>query len=116
MHPIVQRLRQARLDARRSAQSVADAVGLSQSTISAAELGTREIKLADLDVWARSLGFRVDLVADAGASLPPRRALVLDLMREVLQAASEEDVDVWEAELRIRRRHLLGASDKSSTR
>lgn len=115
MSTIPQRLRQARLEASRSAQSIADAIGVSQSTISAVELGTREPKLVDLAAWAEELGLRLDLVPISGPALPARRQVVLDLMAEVLHLASEEDVDVWEAELRIRRRHLRGPKEKSST-
>lgn len=112
MSTIPKRLRDARLAARRSAQSVGDAIGLSQSTISAVENGTREVKLADLEAWALELGLRVELAQQETSSLPPRRAAVLQLMAEVLQGASEDDVDVWEAELRIRRRRLAAKADK----
>jgi transcriptional regulator with XRE-family HTH domain len=112
MSTIPKRLRDARLAARRSAQSVGDAIGLSQSTISAVENGTREVKLADLEAWASELGMRIELVQQEGAALAPRRAAVVALMAEVLQGASEEDVDVWESELRIRRRRLVARADK----
>ncbi|MBL8616369.1 MAG: helix-turn-helix transcriptional regulator [Deltaproteobacteria bacterium] len=112
--PLLARLRQERLKQKISTAAVGQAIDLAQSMVSAAEHGSRDPKLGHVEAWASMLGFDLALVARTGPELGARQQLVLDLMREVLTKLPESDLDLWEAELRIRRRQLGLAPDSKS--
>ncbi|MGC9357317.1 MAG: helix-turn-helix domain-containing protein, partial [Anaerolineae bacterium] len=63
------RLRQARLEAGRTQQDVADMVDCSSSTISAYEYGKSSIPLSELEVIARALGVPLDIFLDRDSEI-----------------------------------------------
>ncbi len=113
--PLLARLRQERLKQKISTTKVGEAIDLAQSMVSAAEHGSRDPKLSHVEAWAAFLGFDVVLQERSGPSLGARQMALLDLMRDVLTKLPEGDLDLWEAELRIRRRQLGLDPEKAPT-
>jgi transcriptional regulator with XRE-family HTH domain len=106
------RLKQIRLDAGLSQRALADQIGVSVSTISMVEGGTRDTAVGNLEAWARACGARLDVVAERedperlsmGHLTDQQRQIVADLVANmpnfgpILETTLRQMIWVWSVE------------------
>jgi transcriptional regulator with XRE-family HTH domain len=103
-HPLILRLRDARIKNGVSLRKLGDALDLGGAMVSHIEQGQRDPKLSHVDRWAAEVGLRLELV-DA-APLDERRQ---EMARRFLMLAphlTDQDVEIWLLELGMRLDHL----------
>lgn len=82
---------------------VGDHVGIIPSMVSHIEMGRRDPKLSHVELFAESVDAEL-LVQPVGVRLSVRQREVLEAFRAELPHLSELDLEVWAAELNIRKR------------
>jgi transcriptional regulator with XRE-family HTH domain len=106
------RLKQLRLDAGLSQRALADQLGVSVSTISMVEGGTRDTAVGTLEAWARACGARLDIVSNGEEAErlsldhlnEQQRQIVTDLVANmpnfgpILETTLRQLVWVWSVE------------------
>jgi transcriptional regulator with XRE-family HTH domain len=100
---IVSALRQLRLRLGITVAAAAQKIECTPSMVSHIEFGRRDPKLSDVERYADLLG--CDLVFEPrGQALAPARREVLEAFRAELPHLTELELEVWSAELELRRR------------
>jgi transcriptional regulator with XRE-family HTH domain len=104
-HQVFTLIRQERRRRGISGQALARAVGVSQQTVSLVENGG-DTMFSNAVAMADHVGLDVVAVERGAVPLDELRQRVLDLMTSTIRELPATEVEVWEAELRLRRRQL----------
>lgn len=114
-HQVFALIRQERRRQGISGQALARAVGVSQQTVSLVENGG-DTMFSNAVAMADHVGLDVVAVERGALPLDELRKRVLDLMSSTIKELPTAEVEVWEAELLLRRRQLGLPTPTDSTR
>jgi transcriptional regulator with XRE-family HTH domain len=104
-HPLISRLRDARIKKGVSLRKLGEALDLGGAMVSHIEQGHRDPKLTHVERWAAEVGLRLDLVEPA-PELDERRHEMVRRFLALAPHLAEQDVSIWLLELSLRLDHL----------